>query len=226
MTEKHILGFTFSRQINYFSLVPRDKELADLYSKEHTLHLNGLIKPWLIIALLICLISTGLFLFEIPGSLFVAARSFLDIMMVIIWWLISKRSQKACLFLIPFIYCSHFAFVILNQVVISSDDFVYKEELQVMEMDLNIMIFVGFSIGICNSFLISLLFLNPIFIGASALQCWLSINEMETDDDAFRMKMLVSSIRILIVSLITMVVAYFFFLRKINSFIEEIRIKQ
>ena len=84
-------GLTVSSQINYFYLVPTEQEKANLYSIHQKNRLNGLIKPWLIIALLICLASTGFALFKVPGTLFVSVRALLDIVTVIIWWALSKR---------------------------------------------------------------------------------------------------------------------------------------
>ena len=111
-------GFTPSTQINYFRMIPADRDMADQYSKYHKNRLNALIKPWLIIALLICLASAGLAPFGVGEALFVSLRALVDVFTAIIWWALSKRTANACLLVLPLNYFCHFLGVTLMHVAL------------------------------------------------------------------------------------------------------------
>ena len=116
-------GLSFSSQINYISLLPTEHAMYTLYSESHLNRLDGLIKPWFIIALFICLASTGFALFKVPGTLFVSVRALVDVITILIWWSVSKRSKYACFVMVPLNYFFHFLGMVLIQVAFFSEAF-------------------------------------------------------------------------------------------------------
>ena len=81
-------GFEFSPHINYFTLTPKDPDQATTYSFKHKVRINGLIKPWLVIAILACITTSFLAMYGMPGVIFLSVRALLEIATVVMWWVI------------------------------------------------------------------------------------------------------------------------------------------
>ena len=123
----------------------------------------------------------------------------------------SRRTQSAGLFAAPTICLFHNVYMILvTALFFKNIDEKYRDGIHLIAMDLNFVLNAIYSIGISNSFAMSLLFYTPVFTVSAIIQSWLAIRASEQPDELFDAQMLISFVRILIISTVCLLTAYGF----------------